>query len=396
MRRLLICDDEPARLRDWHERLSALDVVRENFDLSELEKGELTREIEELERRRLQARDGEQPEKRDSRIDEADLLIVDYDLAELDPTVYQTGEGIAYLARCFSSCGYIVGLNQFGENPFDLTLRGHPESYADLNIGGLQLDNAGLWTTQFPSLRPWSWPLIPQAVELLQRRALEIETHLEETIFGFFGVSGQRLAALPRSLQQFIARGVDPETATFRSFVFDSESGLRGRESSGPLDDASVARVAASRIATWLEQMVLPGQDILVDAAHLALRFPSLLANDGAWEATVESVAGSRSGLQDDVIAEHRFEPTDWLSRHAWWWQSLANDESVSEVREPWEATPPELVFAEDTCRFVPPDQAQEFVAELSTPFVRRYVEGPDDDPIRRDVTYEPAVFFAL
>lgn len=396
MKRLLICDDEPERLRDWHERLRAVQVVTENFELDTLEKGELKAEIEELEGRRLRGRDGEQADRRPSRIDDADLLVVDYDLAELDPAVYQTGEGIAYLARCFSSCGYIVGLNQFGENPFDLTLRGHPESYADLNIGGQQLDNPGLWTTEFSSFRPWSWPLIPRVVEALEQRTQQVEARLDETIFSFFGVSNQRLAALPRSLQQFIARSEEPEAATFRSFVYESESGLRGRETRAPLTAPEVARIAASRVATWLEQMVLPGQDILVDAPHLALRFPSLLSNQAIPEATIGSLVGENTGLNDDQIATHRFEPVEWLSRAAWWWQSLSNDEAISEVRDPWEASALEVIFAEDTSRFVPPDQAEEFFAELPSPFVRRYVEGPDDDPIRGKVAYEPAVFFAL
>ena len=56
------------------------------------------------------------------------FFIIDYDLlgsqAEKSPTGSLTGEIIAYLVRCFSRCKLIIGLNQYGSNPFDLTLRG--------------------------------------------------------------------------------------------------------------------------------------------------------------------------------------------------------------------------------------------------------------------------------
>ncbi len=59
--------------------------------------------------------------------------------------VVSPGHRLAYLARCYSDAKYIVVLNQFGENRFDLTLRGHPEAHADLHIGLRQATNAGLW-----------------------------------------------------------------------------------------------------------------------------------------------------------------------------------------------------------------------------------------------------------
>ena len=71
-------------------------------------------------------------------IDDASIFIIDYDLlgsqAEKSPTGSLTGEIIAYLVRCFSRCKLIIGLNQYGSNPFDLTLRGDLNSFADLNF----------------------------------------------------------------------------------------------------------------------------------------------------------------------------------------------------------------------------------------------------------------------
>lgn len=401
MMRLLICDDEPERLAEWQERLGAVEVVQAEFELVALEEGALRNEIAELEARRVAARRGDGRQRNASQIDEADLLVVDYDLALLDPETYQTGEGIAYLARCFSTCGFIVGLNQFGENPFDLTLRGHPESFADLNLGGEQLHNPGLWSLEFPSFRPWSWPLLPRAVESLDRRIREIDERLDDSIYEYFGLSDGRLAALPRSAEQFVARKLEPSEATFRTFVRESGSALRGRDTDVQLEDATITRIAASRLAKWLERVILPGQDALVDAPHLALRFPSLLRGDvdlpSSWSATVASLGGEETGLEDATIDTYRFARADWLLRPAWWWQPVSNDEAIPEVADPWGARGLDIVFAEDTSRFVPADQAREFVADLTSPFARRFVEGPsEDDAYRRGVTYEPAVSFAI
>ena len=69
--------------------------------------------------------------------------VVYYDLADLYSEVLEssklplgapTGERVAYIARCFSACGFIIALNQYnnqGQPIFDLTLPGHVNSFAD-------------------------------------------------------------------------------------------------------------------------------------------------------------------------------------------------------------------------------------------------------------------------
>ena len=106
------------------------------------------------------------------KIDNASIFIIDYDLLSSQEegeekneeffTGSLTGEIVAYLVRCFSKCKLIIGLNQYGNNPFDLTLRGDLDSFADLNLGGDQLDNPNLWMGDWQDseqeFRPWSWP----------------------------------------------------------------------------------------------------------------------------------------------------------------------------------------------------------------------------------------------
>ncbi len=97
-----------------------------------------------------------------------------------------TGHRLAYLARCYSNAKYIVVLNQFGENRFDLTLRGHPHTHADLHIGLKQLTNPGLWgESDWPEFRPWVWPVLPNAIERMERWTQEVETALEEPILSW-------------------------------------------------------------------------------------------------------------------------------------------------------------------------------------------------------------------
>ena len=102
-------------------------------------------EVELLERRRRSARTGDHPDEGNSSFDDADILIVDYDLTasgEQQGGPAETGERVAYLARCYSKCGTIVALNQYNVTAtFDLSLIGHISSFADINISGDQISN---------------------------------------------------------------------------------------------------------------------------------------------------------------------------------------------------------------------------------------------------------------
>ena len=146
-----------------------------------------------------------------------------------------------------------------------------------------------------------------------------------------------------------------------------------------------MARVAAARVGKWLERVVLPGQDVLVDAPHLALRFPSLLRGDGkkldTWNATTslfppKSLWSEKAQLRQ-TIQRHSFRQQDWLSRAAWFWSELRKLEDIEEVRNPWSVERPDFVFCEDVSGFLPQQEAREFVADLASSFVRRFVVNP-------------------
>jgi len=405
---VLICDDEQRSVDAWRERLEQLAIP---FQVQGLAGRALGTAIKALEARREVARSSRKraADWEEHEFDKADILIIDYDLLNVDdPASAMSGENVAYLARCYSHCGLIVGLNQYDrENAFDLSLRGHPESYADVNLSADQLDSPGLWRLPWTGFRPWYWPLLPTAVAAFQKRVARLTRHLDDKILPFLGFTPETISILPRSTIECLGSGKSPEDTTFRIFVDKSVMGKRPKDK---VDETQVARVAAARVGKWLERVVLPGQDILVDAPHLALRFPSLLGGDinkvGTWDASA-SLPPSKSlwsekGQLREKVQRHRFREQDWLSRPVWFWNEVSRLEAIAEIKKPWSAERPDLVFCEDVSRFLRQQEAREFVADLASPFVRRFVvdHGSCSDhelasELRR-VNYRPKVRFSI
>jgi hypothetical protein len=275
----------------------------------------------------------------------------------------------------------IIGVNQFGVYSFDLTLKGHPDSFADLNLGHKHLANPGLWSEPFRGFRPWYWPLLPKALSSFEKCVARVVKGLDEPMLEFLGFPVETVRILPRSAREFLSRAGKAEETTFRQFVEKSGEGLRGRQDR-IIDDQITARIAVARLKKWLELHVLAGQDILVDAPHLISRFPSLLAGEidkiSQWNQTASFSSVARLGLRHQVIADYRFKSQDWLSREAWFWRGVSECPNVEEVRNPWSVAKPDFVFCEDVSRFVPEAAARGFMADLQSQYVRRYVVDPD------------------
>lgn len=408
-KKILICDDEEHIREEWKRSLDGIPSIRSTFEVETISDVKFSSTLIDLEKRRRMAREksssnpgshwGENP------FDEAAILIIDFDLFGFKKEDYITGEEVAYLARCYSRCGLILALNQFGTNNFDLTLKGNPSSFADLNLGSEHLASTGLWSEPWDGFRPWSWPLLPQALNAFEKRVDDLlKGNLDQAILTYLEFPNEISEILPRSTKEFLVCGDMPESATFREFVKDSGNGLRRKDEL--LDDESVARIAASRVAKWLERMVLSGQDILVDAPHLVSRFPSLLTGNinkrDTWNITASFNGLSSLGIKYRLIGDFRFEKQNWLSRPAWFWGRLSNYDRISEVADPWSSERPDLVFCEDLSKFLPQEATLEFVADLPSPFVRRFVANSDSKEVRKfakdlkPVKYVPAVRFSL
>jgi hypothetical protein len=196
-----------------------------------------------------------------------------------------------------------------------------------------------------------------------------------------------RTGDFPRLVEKFL--GPSGINATAREFALKSGNGLRPKDNK-PTDEV-IARVTAARISKWLERMILPGQDILVDAPHLVSRYPSLLNGNpddlDAWNQTARFEPPEELGINLEDTEKFSLEPSAWLSRPAWFWRELSSSKQIREASKPWDRKPAKYVFAEDSSRFYGKEECTEFMAEVDSPFVRRYVHYLRDI----GVTYTPA-----
>lgn len=410
-KRILICDDDEGFVKRIKKQLSKLGFVGKNFNIEPLENPK--KAFDALMTRRMDARKNYDPSREFSSvngcaaIDEADIFVVDYDLLNAKGISFLTGEELSYLARCYSRCGIIIGLNQFdhGAKAFDLTLRGYPESYADLNIGEPLLYNKGLWNEPWDkySFRPWAWPLLSVMIDRFKSCVREVISFINQPILDFLGFQGRIALSLPRTSAEYLTISSPLDEITFEQFVKYSGNGLRGKDK--PYSEEAIARIAASRLNAWLEYYILSGQDILVDAPHLIARYPSLLGNKSndivAWNKTA-TLKNFEKVKVDNLAQPFRFKRTNWISRPAWFWSEVSKCEDIREVSDPWSIQRPDWVFCEDISRFLPREATREFVADLSSQFNRRYVvdyktsQGKDYASELESINYKPVIRFSI
>jgi hypothetical protein len=373
---ILLYDDEPSKERRWVDRLKGIRAVSTEFDVIALTTSQFKDEVSVLEERRKEARRRKPGTvSGGALIDDAAILFVDFDIVNAFSEATLTGESMAYLARCYSTVGFIVVVNQFGDKGFDLRLRTHPESFADLNIGGSDLGNAGLWKEPWKGFRPWSWPLIPNALDAGRIRSNEAANSLDKPIIEVLEFPSELVGTLPTHAIEFLTDGGNLSKLTLRKVAL-GRSGLRGRDKA--TNDESLGRIAAARVNAWLERVVLPLQDILVDAPHLAARLPSLLTGDEtrvtSWNKTASLGPAGKLGLRSKSLLPHRFVSRHWISREAWYWGLILRDARVAEFGSPWELKATTWVFCEDISRFVDKEAATEFISDIPSPYARRFV----------------------
>ena len=164
------------------------------------------------------------------------------------------------------------------------------------------------------------------------------------------------------------------------------------------LIDHILARVGAARISKWLERLVLPEQDILVDAPHLVLRYPNLITSDKkrkkieTWNKIAQLIEHDKLGLRTDLIEPYRFKKDHWISRPVWFWDKLRESENVRKIIDPWVTVKPNWVFCEDASYFYDRENCREFLASTASPFTQRFVKYFTED----EVDYRPRVRFSM
>jgi hypothetical protein len=373
-RQILVHDDESKPIKLYTRRLQSLELLRKDFDVSPLEIDEFRVEMKKLIQRQRMLRNRKRPYPSKSRLDEADIFIVDFDLLKSMPDANWTSEVVAYLCRCFSRCGLIIGLNMPPIREFDLTLTNNVNSYVDVHVVSNQLDNPGLWMGTSKGFRPWYWPSLVAYLETFQKRLNEVANHLDDPLCEVIGIQ-HVIEALPRSVSEFI--GIDPLKTTFRQFLFKSSHGL-GRKDKNP-DKDTLYRIAASRLSKWLEWQVLAGQNIVVDAPHLVERYPSLLKGNSSsvetWNKTATFGNYDDLGLRYQTIEEFRLKKSYWFSRPVWFWRALSEEGKIEEVSEPWKKKPARYRFCEDASRFYDEKLCKRFSSGVDSPYDRRFVK---------------------
>jgi hypothetical protein len=241
-----------------------------------------------------------------------------------------------------------------------------------------------LWGIENEKFHPWYWPILPKWLDDFNKRVTDVKEALRDnpSILTYFGLADVS-EWMSRSILQQLGGN---EKSTFLEFLSTSAFMLSPKdravlEGKTALDERTIdgfARVVAARLSKWLEWQLLPGMDILVDAPHLVLRFPSLLKGDHksieVWNSTVVRHSGKISNLKADLLSEAKFQKSHWLSRPAWYWRKVMNDVRIPDVREPWNIEYVPFVFCEDTSSFVSEKQARSFRAAVESPFANRYI----------------------
>jgi len=391
VKKILVYDDEERFKRKLEESLSGLSILEREFAIASMPEQDFEKTMDSLRHRQVELRDRSSWTDEGNPLDDISVFVIDDDLVLNKKDPFLTSEIVAYLVRCFSRCGLIVAVNQY-RHDFDLTLRGHPESFADLNVTDSRLGNPNLWGETAEGFHPWYWPVLPSYQQDLEKKIRDVGENLDEPICKVLGFDCRLFDVLPRSVSEFLSTKKRPSEITFRDFVLGSGNGLRAKDALEANDDV-LARVGAARVAKWLERLVLPEQDILVDAPHLVSRYPSLLTGDAAdietWNVVARKVEYDALGVNVKVLEAYRLKRGYWVSRPVWFWEGVRECRDILEVREPWKIDRPDWVFCEDASRFYE-EEYREFVAATESPYSRRFVRYFDG------IKYSPIVRLSM
>lgn len=394
--RVVVCDDDSTRVQGWASRLR--DLLNENaFTVTPLSPGEFGEAVRALHERLRASKTGATP--RDDaarRLDEADILVIDSDLtpdpgAQIDTQdeqvideylVAEYGSNVARLARAYSTAGVLVVVNHiYKQRTFDLTMMRFADLPADAYVTATDLDNRGLWEgAASGEFRPWLWPNLSH-LPPPDSTVLEGAT-LDSTVVESLGLDASQVDLIADKQWERLSFDAEPpETATLRDIAMSPSFGI------GPIPDASapddqLLRVAKSAVRRWMEHVVLPSQNVLVDLPHLLQDRPWLASHARKNREELSGLV-SRAWMGDQGIAAEAYEAdlSAFIGRAVWRVDRLP-------ARGPDERLDSEdLIFCEDTSDFRQPTEAREFESDILGPFQSRFVAKLTDveyTPIRR------------
>lgn len=411
VKRALVCDDRIDRVEGWREtllrRLSGWEVT--NLTAG----GDLANFVAELGEHEQRVRQGTSVALTGDHAtlaNDCGLILIDADLSpsrqdlrgvpspEVDDVVSklrnQSGDAIARQVRSYTTANAIVVVNMFhprhrNGRVFDLTLMQQTRTHADAHVSAAELDDDTLWAWDPPDRRrvfdPWYRDVLPELADVVDRSNTVMADLLDEPVLQTLGIDAAQLVA--RQLDVF--GSADPADATFRQLA-TGQFGLPYPDEMAT-DDAAAARMAASVVRRWLARVLLPAQNVIVDAPpHLVARFPRLgpeAATADEWDkTTAKQVAGEPLS----AAAPARASALDAFVTRPTYFAEVAR-----QIQRERDSAPDlggdDLVFAEDTSRFIPRAEGQEFESDVAGNYATRWIENLEDDRARRDeVSYEP------
>jgi len=383
--RVRICDDVEKIAEDW---VKAVQAATEGHDVARMT--DAKEEVSSLLQRKLAAERGKDPMAHSCGFDDIDVLAVDYDLLHLDKAGGRTtGEGVARLARTFSKCGAVVVMNQFKGPQFDLGMRGHLDSYADINVDAALIGSAALWRDVEPAegqFNPTTWTPLPKLLHAVRGLSATLEAAgFDAAIMGSLGLSESALAELSDTAFGFV--DLKSETSDQLGNVSVRDFLRRSLGEDAPLDTLEehapkvLFDLAAFRIAKWIERAVLRPMDLLVDCAHLVNRLPFMIDPEKLdvtdakhW---VAAAADPKNALRWSILAKYFNEAASAaLGRTVFDWYRLAGDDEIDKLQDEYLAIDPIRFFlAEDTSRFVEKAAITWFRADFHNFGDRRAIE---------------------
>lgn len=392
--RVRVCDDVETVADGW---VAAIQDVTEDYDVARMASAK--QEVSSLLLRKLAAEEGNDPLAQPCGFDDVDILAVDYDLLHLDKAGGRTtGEGVARLARTFSKCGVIVVMNQFKGPQFDLGMRGHLDSFADVNVDAGLVGRAALWRDLKPAgvqFDPTTWTPLPKLFAAARGLSADFEKGGFDTeIMAAIGLPEAALAELSDTAFGFINLKAETTDQLAMVSVRDFLKQSLGDDGLLATLEAYAPRIlfdfAAFRVAKWLERAVLRPMDVLVDGAHLVDRLPFMVdagkvdvADPVDWATAAADPTGA---LRWDTLAKYNNEKASAaLGRTVFDWYRLAEDDEIDQLQDVYLAADPvRFVLAEDTSRFVERDAVTRFRADFHNFGDRRAIER------LADITYGP------
>ncbi len=322
------------------------------------------------------------------KLESADLIFVDYDLRR---TTFEggliNGELVAQLIREFVKAGPIVSVDRRQIPVFELSFRHPLDTYADFMLHVDDLKVKGLWGGGPRGYDPWYWPNLVETSRNFEKRVEFAANHFDEEVVPSLGFPQDVIPILPAEDSRL---GIDFREATFADVAKSWLPPLEVKTGKTVAPDC-LHRIGASVVGRWLQSVVLPPQDFLIDAAHLVRHCPGLLHGE-ATASNLARLAQKRTDapvpLDTGKLRRHRFphEHEFWLDRPVWWLSSILQDRGIEDIREPWNKKPLKLEFAEDASRFWNPSDMARYESEGF--FATRYVRGVKAFP---DVQYVPA-----